>query len=157
MKQKQINKVIELWREAKQQAIGYDVNGKENGIQLSRAKEYFVEKLEKHTYKCIGAGTYKLVFSKKSVDFVVKIYHNGSIDDKLMQEEDFSPYIVESAYSDGVIKIQAKASRAKRNKAYKFFENIFGKEYCEIFDIHSENVGWINNKPVIFDFVACQL
>ena len=32
--------------------------------------------------------------------------------------------------------------------------NIFGKEYCEIFDIHSENVGWINNKPVIFDCVV---
>jgi len=157
MKQKQINKVIELWREAKQQAIGYDANGRENGIQLSLAKEYFIEKLEKIKYKCIGDGTYKLVFSKKSVDFVVKIYHNGAIDDKLIQREDFSPYIVESTYSDGAIKIQAKASRASRNKAYKFFENTFGKEYCEIFDIHSENVGWINNKPVIFDFVACQL
>ena len=51
MKQKQINKVIELWREAKQQAIGYDANGRENGIQLSLAKEYFIEKLVKEINK----------------------------------------------------------------------------------------------------------
>ena len=157
MKQKQINKVIELWKEAKQQAIGYDVNGKENGIQLSLAKECFIEKLKKLKFNCIGEGTYKLVFSKRSVDFVVKVYSNGSVDDKLLNEEDFSPYIIESLYSDGAIKIQAKASRARKNKAYKFFENMFGKEYCEIYDIHAENVGWINGKPVIFDFVACSI
>ena len=82
MKQKQINKVIELWRKAKQESITYNVNGKENGINLSLAKDNFIEKLEKAKYECVGDGAYKLVFSKKSVDFVVKIYHNGSVDDK---------------------------------------------------------------------------
>ena len=157
MKQKQIKNIIKIWRKCKEDALMWDLNNVQNSLDVGLAKEYFIKKLEKLKYKCIGDGAYKLVFSKKSVDFVAKIYHNGSIDDKLMQKEDFSPYIVESAYSDGVIKIQAKANRANKNKAYKFFENIFGKEYCEIFDIHSENVGWINNKPVIFDFVACQL
>ena len=47
MKQKQINKVINLWRKAKQESITYDVNGKENGIDLSLAKDSFIEKLEK--------------------------------------------------------------------------------------------------------------
>ena len=47
MKQKQINKVINLWRKAKQESITYDVNGKENGINLSLAKDSFIEKLEK--------------------------------------------------------------------------------------------------------------
>ena len=82
MKQKQINKAIELWREAKAESITYDVNGKENGINLSLAKDNFIEKLEKAKYECVGDGAYKLVFSKKSIDFVVKIYHNGSVDDK---------------------------------------------------------------------------
>ena len=47
MKQKQINKVIELWREAKQQAIGYDANGREKWNQLSLAKDSFIEKIRK--------------------------------------------------------------------------------------------------------------
>ena len=33
-------------------------------------------------------------------------------------------------------------------------KNNSGKSYCEIFDIHPENVGWLNGKPVIFDFLS---
>ena len=155
MKQKQINKILDLWRKAKQESIGYDVNGKENGINLSLAKDNFIKNLEQIKYQCSGEGTFKLVFTKKSVDFVVKIYHNGSIDDKIDSRYKFSKYFIEPIYSDGAISIQPKAKRINKNKAYKFFEDMFGKDYCELYDIHSENVGWLKGKPVIFDFVAC--
>ena len=155
MKQKQINKVIELWRKAKQESIGYDVNGIDNGINFSLAKDKFIEKLEKAKYECVGDGAYKLVFSKKSVDFVVKIYHNRSIDDKTDERFKLAKFFIKPTYSDGVISIQQKAKRTNKNKAYKFFEDLFGKDYCELHDIHQDNIGWLNNKPVIFDFVAC--
>ena len=34
-------------------------------------------------------------------------------------------------------------------------EKRLGKDYCELFDIHPDNVGWIDDNPVIFDYVAC--
>ena len=116
---------------------------------------YFIEKLEKAKYECVGDGAYKLVFSKKSIDFVVKIYHNGSVDDKTDERFKLAKFFIKPTYSDGVISIQQKAKRINKNKAYKFFEDLFGKDYCELHDIHQDNIGWLNNKPVIFDFVAC--
>ena len=155
MKEKQIKKVINLWREAKQESLAYDVNGKENGIDLYLARDNFIEKLEKAKYECVGDGAYKLVFTKKSLDFVVKIYHNGSVDDKTDRRFKLAKYFIQPEYSDGVISIQQKAKRSNKNKAYQFFEDLFGKDYCELHDIHQDNIGWINNKPVIFDFMAC--
>ena len=47
MKQKQINKVIELWRESKQQAIGYDANGREKWHTTKPCKRKLYRKIRK--------------------------------------------------------------------------------------------------------------
>lgn len=157
MKQKQIDKVINLWRECKDEALMWDLNNVKNSLDVNVAKKNFIKKLEKLKYHLLAKGTFKSAFTKKSIDFVIKIYHNGSVDDRLQEESLFAKYFIRPTYFDGAISIQRKAKRINKNKAYKFFENIFGKDYCELYDIHPENVGWLNNKPVIFDFVECEM
>ena len=154
MKRIQIENVIELWRECKENALMWDANNVRNSLDIKFAKKNFIKKLKKLNFKIIGDGTFKLVLSKKSIDFVVKIYHNGSVDDKLDKRYKFSKYFIDPIYFDGAISIQKKANRKNKKTAKNFFEKKFGKTYCEIYDIHSENVGWINNNPVIFDFVG---
>jgi hypothetical protein len=154
MKRIQIENVIDLWRECKENALMWDVNNVKNSLDVNVAKKSFIKKLKKLKFHVIGDGTFKLVLSKKSINFVVKVYHNGSIDDKINEDCKFKEYFIEPTYSDGAISIQAKAKRNATTKAYKFFEKMFGKSYCEVFDIHPENVGWLNGKPVIFDFLS---
>jgi Ser/Thr protein kinase RdoA (MazF antagonist) len=147
----QINEIVSIWQDCQK------ISTYNKQLDKSHAKKRFIKKLKKLNYKIIGNGTFKLVLSKKSVDFVVKIYHTGSVDDQIVNEHNFKKYLVKSIYNDGIVHIQPKAKRNSKRKAYKFFEDKFGRAYCEINDIHSENVGWIDDQPVIFDYVACEL
>jgi hypothetical protein len=155
MNKHKAEKILDLWRECKANADCYDESGVTQYIDFNLAKEIFIRELENGGYKCIGEGAYKLVFSKKSLDFVVKIYHTGSIDDREDKRFKLTKYCVKPYYKCKCICIQPKVKRNKKNKAYKYLEERLGKDYCELFDVHPDNVGWIDNKPVIFDFVAC--
>ena len=75
----------------------------------------------------------------------------------IKDEYKLNKYTVKTYYTDGCIAIQPKVKRNNKNKAYNFLEERLGKDYCEIFDVHPDNVGWLDNKPVIFDYVACTL
>lgn len=147
----QIDEIISVWQKC------CKLSTLDKHLDKAHAKKRFIQKLKKLNYKIIGEGTYKLVLSKKSVDFVIKIYHTGSVDDQIVNEHNFKKHLVKSIYNDGMIHIQPKAKRNSKRKAYKFFEDKFGRLYCEMNDIHSENVGWIDDQPVIFDYVACEL
>ena len=155
MNKHKAEKILNLWRQCKDDALTWDLENVTNGIDFNLAKETFIKKLEENNFQCIGEGAYKLVFSKKSIDFVIKIYHTGSIDDREDKRFKLTKYCVKPYYKCNCICIQPKAKRNAKNKAYKFLEERLGKDYCELFDIHQENVGWIDEKPVIFDYVAC--
>jgi hypothetical protein len=147
----QINEILSIWQDCQK------ISTYNKQLDKAHAKKRFIQKLKNLNYKIIGDGTFKLVLSKKSVDFVIKIYHSGSIDDQQTNDLNFKDYFLKPIYFDGMINIQQKVKRNCKKKAYEFFEKRFGKVYCEINDIHSENVGWIDDKPVIFDFIACEL
>jgi hypothetical protein len=155
MNKQKADKTLDIWRQCKAEALLYDPLNATNTIDFTLAKELFIKKLEANNFQCIGEGAYKLVFSKKSVDFVVKIYHTGSIDDREDGRFKLTKYCVKPYYRCSCISIQPKVKRTAKNKAYQFLEERLGKDYCELFDVHQENVGWIDNKPVIFDYVAC--
>jgi len=150
-------KILELWRKCKSTSFGYDSQNNKNKIDFNFAKDFFIKELENGGYKCIGDGAYKLVFSKKNIDFVIKVFHTGSIDEKISSSFRFYKDYVHPYYFDGVMSIQQKVNTKNKDNAFSFFEKKFGKDYCEIYDINPENVGWIKEVPVIFDFVACEI
>ena len=155
MNKQKADKTLDIWRQCKAEALLYDPLNATNTIDFTLAKELFIKKLEAQNFQCIGDGAYKLVFSKKSIDFVVKIYHTGSIDDREDKRFKLSKYWMKPYYRCTCISIQPKVKRTNKNKAYKYLEERLGKDYCELFDIHPDNVGWSEDKPVIFDYVAC--
>ena len=157
MNKQKAERILNLYRECKEKSLFVDPNGVSKKIDFGHAKELFITHLENGGYRCIGDGAYKLVFSKRSVDFVVKVYHTGAVDDKPNKKYKLNKYTVKTYYTDGCIAIQPKVKRNNKNKAYNFLEERLGKDYCEIFDVHPDNVGWLDNKPVIFDYVACTL
>jgi len=155
MNKQKADKILDLWRQCKADSNGWDESGVTKRTDFNLAKESFIRHLENGGYECIGDGAYKLVFSKKNIDFVVKIYHTGSIDDRQDKRFKLNKYWVKPYYKCGCISIQPKVKRNAKNKAYKFLEERLGKDYCELFDVHPDNVGWVDDKPVIFDYVAC--
>ena len=150
-------KILELWRKCKINSLSLDSTNNKNKVDINLAKDFFIKELESEGYKCIGDGAYKLVFSKKNIDFVIKVFHTGSIDEKISSSFRFYKDYVHPYYFDGVMSIQQKVDIKNKNDAFFFFEKKFGKDYCEIYDINPENVGWIKEVPVIFDFVACEI
>ena len=146
---------LKLWQSCLK-SVEYKIAKNKTTFVREEAHDLFIEKLEENYFKCIGHGTYKLVFSKNSVDYVVKLY-NSFIDDEIDSNYKFKSYWLQHLYSDKYISIQPKASRLKkgRMKAINYFHKKFGKPYCEVYDIHFENVGTFKGKPVIFDFMAC--
>ena len=76
-------------------------------------------------------------------------------DNPFIRRFKLNKYCVKPYYKCACICIQPKVKRNSKNKAYKFLEERLGKDYCELFDVHPDNVGWIDDKPVIFDYVAC--
>lgn len=155
MNEQKADEVLNMWIQCKKKSFLYDPLTKKNKIDTKVAKDLFIESLEAKNFECIGEGAYKLVFSKKSVDFVVKIYHTGSIDDREDKRFKLTKYCVKFFHKDAYISIQPKVKRNSKNKAYIYLEKKLGKHYCELYDVHPDNVGWLNNKAVIFDFIAC--
>ena len=155
MKINKTYEVVDLWWKCKIKSILFDPLYSTNKVDYMLAKERFAKKLIEQKFEWIAEGSYKKVFSKKSIDFVVKIYNSGIIDDKKDKRFKLDKYCVDSIYFDGAILIQPKVKRNKKNKAYEFFEKKWGKHYCELHDVHQENIGWLNNKPAIFDFMTC--
>ena len=69
MKQKQIDKVINLWRECKDEALMWDLNNVKNSLDVNVAKKNFIKKLEKLKYHLLAKGTFKSAFTKKNFSF----------------------------------------------------------------------------------------
>ena len=82
MNKQKADKILDLWRQCKADSNGWDESGVTKRTDFNLAKKSFINHLENGGYRCIGDGAYKLVFSKRSVDFVVKVYHTGAVDDK---------------------------------------------------------------------------
>lgn len=129
-------KVINLWNE-------------------SSNKNEFKAKLLKHGFKIIGFGAQALVFSKKSLDFVIKVTQNGGLPNRKFRETDLEQYRLGYLFLSDTrhVGIQKKVNRNKKSK-YRAWAKIRDavEVHLEKYDIHQDNVGFLNRRPVIFDY-----
>ena len=123
--------------------------------QDTKHKETFKQKLSECGFKLIGCGERSVVFSKKGLDYVVKV-SNGLVT-RPFKELDLEKFRLPYIYVNGnrQIGIQLKATRRTTKSRYKAWVKI--RDSVDIplatYDIHQDNVGWIDRKPVIFDYV----
>ena len=121
----------------------------------TRNKKKFQIDLEVKGFKYIGCGKRSTVLSREDIDYVIKISDCGCVTRRFREptlEQFRLPYI----YTNGnrCIGIQKKAEVTPEGK-YRAYEKILSEIPIEIdlydFDVHQDNVGWLNGKPVIFD------
>lgn len=102
----------------------------------------------------VGDGYYKTVYSKDSIDFVVKIHWEGLCDDTGWSRLRFAKDYLKPLFRNRWVSIQPKVATnvSSQERAYDFFVEKYGDRYLDQYDVHEENVGCRNGKPVIFDF-----
>lgn len=124
--------------------------------QQTRNKKKFQDSLAQLGFKYHGCGKMSTVWTRDDVDYVVKI-GTGCVTHKFKEptlEQFRLPYI----YTNGnrCIGIQLKANTTKEDK-YQAYKKISEEASMDIelydYDIHQDNVGLLNGKPVIFDYV----
>lgn len=102
----------------------------------------------------MGWGESSLVYSRKDVDFVVKVSSyltDTPLKNKILEKFRLPYLFVNRTKSVG---IQLKASARTQSSRYKAWKKIRDAAVginLDFYDIHQDNVGWINRKPVIFD------
>lgn len=113
-------------------------------------------KLEKFGFKQLKGNFSKGVWYNKKKNIIIKI---GLLSiSRKPKYVNIIPTIIINKY-DNLYLIQKKADRRFKNKALKILEDEFSKidisnssGLSNVYDIHMENVGWYNNKPVVFDW-----
>ncbi len=130
-----IKKIIRLWNE-------------------TRNKKLFKKLLLAAGFSILGFGLRSIVFSKRKLDFVVKV-SDGVVTRKFKQP-DLERYRLKYIYTNGNrnIAIQKKASCRTKASRYRAWAKIRDSVNANLeeFDIHQDNVGWLNGTPVIFDY-----
>lgn len=121
----------------------------------TRKHETFKERLQQEGFKYLGCGRSSTVFSRGDVNFVVKV--GKGVNTRKFKEPELEQFRLPYLYVNGNrnMGIQLKVNRNKKSK-YRAFKRISDAVPPEIFldtyDIHQDNVGWLNRKPVIFDY-----
>ncbi len=120
----------------------------------TRNKNKFKTLLKNFGFKTIGYGERSLVFSKKEIDFVVKV--SDGVVTRKFKEEDLEQFRLPYIYVNGNrnIAIQKKVTRRTKSSRYRAWAKIRDsvEANLEVYDIHQDNVGWLDRKPVIFDY-----
>ncbi len=145
-----IKEVIQAWRIAKR--LAKYRSSKSNIVCPELSTVIFSQLLRKQGFRYLDCGTFKTTYHKDGVDFVVKIYDKGGVDDAGFVRFKFRDYYLAPLYQDSGIVIQPKADTSDKYSAIDSLVEIFGRKYLNYFDIHEFNVGHRNGKPVIFDF-----
>jgi len=118
----------------------------------AKNKKDFEQKLTDRGFSYFGCGDNSVVYSKKDINFVIKV-GKGVCTRKLPKElERFRlPYI----YTNGnrQIAIQLKVDTSKTYEARKIIDSSCSRTNLLDYDIHQDNVGWLDGKPVIFDYL----
>jgi hypothetical protein len=121
----------------------------------TRNHEKFKKLLKQQGFKYLGCGRNSTVFARDDVNFVVKI-GRGCVTRKF-KEPELEQFRLPYLYVNGNrnIGIQLRVRRDKKSK-YRAFKRIQDATPPELqlyeYDIHQDNVGWLNRKPVIFDY-----
>jgi hypothetical protein len=120
-------------------------------LELEKDTEKFVQQILVRGFKLIDIGSYKSIYSKNKLGYVIKIAN--SLNDEFSDlPSKLTNFYIKPYYIDERIVIQKKADTTNCEKAFKQIANKIGNKNCERYDVHPLNCGHLNNKPVLFDF-----
>ena len=120
-------------------------------LELEKNTEKFIQQIIVRGFEQIGIGSYKSVYSKKKLGYVIKIA-NSLNDEFASVPSEIKNYYIKPYYIDEKIVIQKKANTKSSKDNYKKILNKLGINICERLDINPQNCGAIDNSPIIFDF-----
>lgn len=120
-------------------------------LELEKNTEKFIQQIIVRGFEQIGIGSYKSVYSKKKLGYVIKVA-NSLNDEFANVPSEIKNYYIKPYYIDEKIVIQKKANTKNSKDNYKKILNKLGINICERLDINPQNCGAIDNSPIIFDF-----
>jgi uncharacterized protein YcgL (UPF0745 family) len=120
-------------------------------LELEKNTEKFIQQIIVRGFEQIGIGSYKSVYSKKKLGYVIKVA-NSLNDEFASVPSEIKNYYIKPYYIDEKIVIQKKANTKSSKDNYKKILNKLGINICERLDINPQNCGAIDNSPIIFDF-----
>ena len=122
-------------------------------LELNKHIEKFVQQIIVRGFSKIGDGSYKSVYSKNKLGYVIKIA--DSLNDEFAElPSDLQNFYIKPYYIDNQIVIQERANTKLSQKSYKKIHSILGDERCVDLDIYKQNCGMLRGKPVVFDFAS---
>jgi len=120
-------------------------------LELDKHIEKFVQQIIVRGFLKIGEGSYKSVYSKNKLGYVIKIA--DSLNDEFAElPSDLQNFYIKPYYIDNQIVIQERANTKLSQQSYKKIHSILGDERCTDLDIYKQNCGMLRGKPVVFDF-----
>ena len=120
-------------------------------LGLDKNIEKFVQQIIALGVLKIGHGSYKLVYSKNKLSYVVKVA-NSLNDEFARLPSKLKNFYIKPYYIDENIVIQQRADTKQASKALKAIKRKLGEDSCHNYDIYKQNCGMLNGKPVVFDF-----
>ena len=121
----------------------------------SKNKQDFKTKLKQEGFVAIGSGRRSIVFSKPKLDYVVKVASTGGVPTRSFREPEIEQFRLGYLFLNGnrQVAIQRRVNCGKKAKyrAWARIQESTDKDLY-IYDVNQENVGILDNKPVIFDY-----
>jgi hypothetical protein len=120
-------------------------------LELEKNTEKFIQQIVVRGFKQIGLGSYKSVYSKKKLGYVIKIAN--SLNDEFAElPSKLKKFYIKPYYIDERIVIQQKANTKNSKLNYKEILEELGIDTCEALDLNPTNCGSLNGESVVFDF-----
>ena len=120
-------------------------------LELEKNTEKFIQQIIVRGFEQIGLGSYKSVYSKKKLGYVIKIA-NSLNDEFASVPSEIKKYYIKPYYIDERIVIQQKANTTNSEEARNDIADLIGQDSCCDYDVCEQNCGHLNGEPIIFDF-----
>ncbi len=120
-------------------------------LELDKHIEKFVQQIIVRGFLKIGEGSYKSVYSKNKLGYVIKIADslNGEFAEL---PSDLKNFYIKPYYIDNQIVIQERANTKLSQQSHQKIHSILGDDRCSDLDIYKQNCGMLRGEPVVFDF-----
>ena len=120
-------------------------------LGLEKNTEKFIQQIIVRGFEQIGLGSYKSVYSKKKLGYVIKIAN--SLNDEFAElPSKLKKFYIKPYYIDERIVIQQKANTENSELNYKEILDQLGIDDGESLDLNPTNCGSLHGESVVFDF-----
>ena len=120
-------------------------------LELDKNIEKFTKQIVVKGFSEIDQGSYKLIYSKNKLSYVIKIAR--SLNDEFAKlPSKLKNFYIKPYYIDERIVIQQKADTTNSKQAQQDISDLIGQDSCCDYDIWEGNCGYLNQQPVVFDF-----